>query len=160
MVKRGLRRSCVYEENFALSRILGIDYGDVRTGLALSDALGLTAVGLKTVRAEGRKKLIAEIRNVVEEYGVTEIVVGDPVNMNGTRGERSEKAQDFAKNLKKELKITVELLDERCTTMSAHVILNETDTCGKKRKAVIDTLSAEIILQNYMDAKKNKALPG
>jgi len=135
-------------------RILGIDYGDVRTGLALSDLLGLTAVGLKTVKAEGRRKLVAEIKSVIEEYNVTSIVLGDPVNMDGSHGERSEKAHDFAEQLRKSTGLPVVLLDERCTTIAAHTILNVTDTRGKKRKDVIDTLSAEIILQNYMDSLK------
>lgn len=137
-------------------RILGVDYGDVRTGLAVSDALGITANGLHTIEATSMKYLGDEIRRIAQEQGAVAIVVGDPVNMNGTRGERSEKAHKFADYLKTLTKLPVYLYDERCTTMSAHVILNETDTRGKKRKKVIDTLSAEIILQNFLDSGAGK----
>jgi len=132
-------------------RILGIDYGDTRTGLALSDELLFLASGIGTVKAYNDTVLISKIKEVVDKYGIEKAVLGNPVNMNGTIGERSLKAQAFAEKMRTELGIDVVMLDERCTTMAAHRILNETDTCGKKRKAAIDTLSAEIILQNYLD---------
>lgn len=132
-------------------RILGIDYGDVRTGLAVSDATGLIACGIGTVEAAGDRALIRHIAEAVEKYGVGLIVLGDPINMNGTHGPRSELANAFAVKLRDATGLKVILEDERCTTMTAHHILNETDTRGKKRKAVVDTLSAQIILQNFMD---------
>lgn len=135
-------------------RILGIDYGDARTGLAVSDATGLLACGIGTVKAEGDRALIKHIAEAVEKYKVGLIVLGDPVNMNGTRGPRSELARAFADKLTRAFGLEVVLEDERCTTQSAHAILNETDTRGKKRKAVVDTLSAQIILQNYMDRNR------
>jgi putative Holliday junction resolvase len=135
-------------------RILCIDYGDVRTGIAVSDTLGLLAVGLGAVRAAGARDLIEYIKKKADEYNVGLIVIGNPINMNGTSGSRSDKVRIFAERLESALGIKVIMYDERCTTMAAHHILNETDTRGKKRKNVIDTLSAQIILQNYMDSHK------
>jgi len=135
-------------------RILCIDYGDVRTGIAVSDSLHILAVGLCTVRASGARNLIELIKAKADEFNAGLIVIGNPVNMNGTAGPRSDKVRLFAEKLEAALHIKVVLYDERCTTMTAHHILNETDTRGKKRKDVIDTLSAQIILQNYMDSHK------
>lgn len=134
------------------SRILCIDYGDVRTGIAVSDSLHILAVGLCTFRATGATNLIELIKAKADEFNAGLIVIGNPVNMNGTSGPRSNKVRAFAEKLEAALNIKVVLFDERCTTMTAHHILNETDTRGKKRKNVIDTLSAQIILQNYMDS--------
>ena len=132
--------------------ILGIDLGDVRTGLAVSDALGLTAVGIGTLKGLNDYELIREIRTVIAQRNVTLIVVGYPVNMNGSVGERAEKVRAFALKLEAETGVKTVLYDERCTTMAAHRIMNYTDTRGKKRKEKVDTLSAQIILQNYMDS--------
>lgn len=137
-----------------MSVIMGIDCGDVRTGLAVSDPTGLLAVGVGTFTAGGKRALVALITEKAREYGVTKFVVGNPINMNGTYGLRSEKARDFAESLEKESGIPTVLFDERCTTMAAHSIMNLTNTRGKKRKDRVDTLSAEIILQNYMDFEK------
>lgn len=135
-------------------RLLGIDYGDVRTGLAVSDPLGILAGGVGTFKASGRKALVALILEQAEKLGVDEFVLGNPINMNGTVGDRSEKAKRLAEELREASGKPVHLFDERCTTMAAHQILNMTDTRGKKRKDVVDTLSAQIILQNYMDSHK------
>lgn len=137
-----------------MERILCVDYGDVRSGLAVSDPLGMIAVGIGTIRAEGDRTLIARIQAEIEKYDIRLIVVGNPVNMDGSRGSRSQKAAAFAGKLSEATGIETELYDERCTTMEAHRIMNETDTRGKKRKAAVDTLSAQIILQNYMDSHK------
>ena len=135
-------------------RLMGIDYGDVRTGLAVSDSLGILACGLGTFKAAGKRALIALIAEKAAENGVDEFVMGNPINMNGTVGDRSEKARRLAEELAVFTGKPVHLFDERCTTMAAHQILNLTDTRGKKRKDVVDTLSAQIILQNYMDSHK------
>lgn len=141
-----------------MGRILGIDYGDVRTGLAVSDETGFLASGIGTVEAGGDAKLIEKIVGTVEQYGdITSVVVGEPVNMDGSRGARSEKAREFARKLGLRTGLPVELYDERRTTLAASVFMNETDTRGKKRKASIDTLSAEIILQNYLDRKRSRS---
>lgn len=136
-------------------RYLGIDYGDVRTGFAVSDPIGFMASGIGTVKAAGRTALLCEIKKYIEEYSICKIVMGYPINMNGTECERAEKVADFARFVEEETGIEVVLFDERCTTMQAHQILNMTDTRGKKRKNVVDTLSAQIILQNYIDKTRN-----
>ncbi len=138
-------------------RILGIDLGDVRTGLAMSDESCFLASGLGTFTAYTPEKALEQIMNAIRTYGVQEIVMGNPINMNGTRGERSQKMEAFAQRLREESGLPVILFDERCTTMQAHTILSFTDTRGKKRKNTVDTLSAEIILQNYLDQRKLRA---
>lgn len=137
-------------------RILGIDLGDVRTGLALSDESCFLASGLGTFTAYNEDKALEQILVAIRTHKVEEIVMGNPVNMNGTRGERSQKVEAFAERLREASGLPVILFDERCTTMQAHTILSFTDTRGKKRKNTVDTLSAEIILQNYLDQRKNK----
>ncbi len=139
---------------------MGIDYGDVRTGIAVSDSLGILACGVGTYKAKGRQELIGIILSLAEERGIDEFVLGNPINMNGTVGERSEKVKRLADELTKQSGKPVHLFDERCTTMAAHQILNMTDTRGKKRKDVVDTLSAQIILQNYMDSHKTEIEKG
>lgn len=136
--------------------LMGIDCGDVRTGIAVNDALGIMALGVGTFKASGRKALIGIVIEQAQKYNVDEFVVGNPINMNGTIGDRSLKAQKFASELEKESGKPVHLFDERCTTMVAHSIMNMTDTRGKKRKENVDTLSAQIILQNYIDSHKNE----
>lgn len=135
---------------------MGVDCGDVRTGLAVSDSLGMMAHGIGTFKANGRRALIAVVSEQAEKHCVDEFVVGNPINMNGTVGDRSLKAQRFADELSKATGKPVHLFDERCTTMVAHSIMNMTDTRGKKRKDTVDTLSAQIILQNYMDSHKSE----
>ena len=137
-------------------RILGIDYGEARTGLAVSDALGLLANGVGNIEERDINRLINKIADKAEEYGAELLVLGNPVNMNGTLGPKSEKVAKLAERLKEKTGLPVVLFDERCTTMAAHKFLNETNTRGKKRKGVVDTLSAQIILQNYMDSTGQK----
>jgi len=138
-----------------IKRILGVDFGEVRTGLAVSDQLGMMAHGIGTVKTGGFKNLIAVIKEKIAEYDINLIVMGDPINMNGTIGEKSANVSALAERMRAELDIEVKLIDERLTTASAHEILNFTDIGGKKRKSVIDTLSAEIILQNYLDSNRS-----
>ena len=137
-------------------RILSVDYGEVRTGLAVTDQLGIMAHGIGTVKTGGFKNLIAVISEKIAEYDINLIVIGNPINMNGTFGEKSETVSMLAERIKSELNVDVVLFDERLTTASAHEILSFTDIKSKKRKAVIDTLSAEIILQNYLDRSDSK----
>ena len=135
-------------------RILGIDLGEARTGVAISDPTGFLAGGIECIKSEDKNFLIGRIIEISKEYGVSLIVVGDPVNMDGSHGEKSKNAAAFAELLSEKSGIKTVLADERCTTMQAHKFLNETNTRGKKRKAAVDTLSAEIILQNYLDKIK------
>ena len=135
-----------------MKRILGIDYGDVRTGIAVSDMLGMMACGVGTFKAESDEALLAIIMEKAKYYDISHFVMGNPINMHGTVGERSERVRAFAALLEKESGLPVELVDERMTTMEAHRYLNVSNTRGKKRKNVVDTLSAEIILQTYLDS--------
>lgn len=135
-------------------RIMGVDFGEARCGTAISDAMGFLASGYKTIKVTGLNNLADEIVQIAKENEVKLIVMGKPINMNGTCGEKCEKVEAFAERLKERTELPVTLFDERCTTMAAQRYLNETNTRGKKRKAVIDTLSAQIILQNYLDSHK------
>ena len=142
--------------NLPQGRVLGIDAGMVRTGVALSDTDGFLASALCTIKATGIRDLAAQIVSKATENKVRLIVIGHPINMNGTLGESSARAHRLKSEIESVSDIPVTLFDERCTTMVAASILNMTDTRGQKRKAVIDNLSAEIILQNYLDSEKRK----
>ena len=135
-------------------KLMGIDYGEARTGVAVSDALGFLASGLGNIEERDINRLINKIAEKAVELGVTKIILGNPVNMNGTLGPKAEKVAKLAERLREKTGLDVVLFDERCTTMAAHSFLNETNTRGKKRKGVVDTLSAQIILQNYMDSHR------
>ncbi|MBQ7822177.1 MAG: Holliday junction resolvase RuvX [Clostridia bacterium] len=136
-------------------KILGVDFGDTRTGLAVSDALGFMASPAGTVYSKYIVETAKKVADAAREHNVKKIVLGMPINMNGTEGPRAERVKEFAELLSGELEgIEIVFFDERCSTMAAHQILNLTDTRGKKRKEVVDTLSAQIILQNYMDSHK------
>ena len=132
-------------------RILGIDYGDARVGFAISDGLGITAQAIGTQHVSGDDKLCRYIQDIVQKEQVGRIVVGFPKNMNGSIGERGEKTKDFVDILRKNVNIDVVLWDERLTTVAAHKYLNEANVRGKKRKGVVDTISAVFILQGYID---------
>lgn len=132
-------------------RLLGVDFGDTRTGLALSDPSGLLASGLDTIRSVGLEKTAEAVARVATEQKVVAAVVGLPRNMDGTEGFRAERCREFATRLSDLASIPVAMLDERLTTVSASRYLNETNTRGAARKSVIDTLSAQIILQNALD---------
>ena len=132
-------------------RIMAIDYGDSRVGIALSDELGITAHGLKTLPNKVYSKLLDSIVTLTKENKVGKIVIGMPKNLNGTLGIRAEVTQEFADDLLKRLPdIPIVFQDERLTTVEAATYLNYTNTRGKSRKAVIDTVAAEIILQTYL----------
>ena len=139
-----------------MSRVLGIDLGDVRTGVALSDPFGKMASGLETITEYSEERLISRLCALITEKQAAEVVMGLPINMDGSKGPRAQKVADFAARLEEACGMKVQLVDERCSTMVAHRFLNETNCRGKKRKQVVDTLSAEIILQDYLD-KKNRA---
>ena len=140
-------------------RLLGVDFGDVRTGLALSDAARFLASGLETIKPGSMTKTAEAVAEAARAHGVVGIIVGLPVNMNGSQGERAEHARMFAAMLDERVgEMPILLLDERMTTMAASRFLNETGTRGKKRKGVIDTLSAEIILQNALDRLRGTLL--
>ena len=136
-------------------RIMGIDYGDSRVGVALSDPLGITAQGLATLPNKVYTKMLDALVSLVNEHGVEKIVLGMPKNLNGTSGDRAEVTETFRADLESRLDaVDIILWDERLTTVQAASILNVTNTRGKDRKNVIDTVAASIILQSYLDYLK------
>ena len=137
-------------------KLLGVDYGEVRTGLARSDALGLYAVGMGNIKSYHMEKTAEEIVRVTREIGAERIVIGKPVNMNGTCGEKVEKVEALAALIREQIDIPIDFYDERLTTMSAHKILSESGVRAKNRKEIVDSLAAELILQGYMDQKRNQ----
>ena len=138
-----------------MDRIIAVDFGDARTGLAVSDMLGMLANGIGYVKSDYMPKTADLVAEKVREYRAAKIVIGLPVNMNGTEGPRAEHAKEFGAMLAERVgDIPIVFFDERCSTMAAHQIMNFTDTRGKKRKEAVDTLSAQIILQNYLDSHR------
>ena len=139
-------------------KLLGVDFGDKRTGLAVSDEGQRMASGICQIQVGGMQKTAEETARIARERSAVGIVVGLPVNMDGSHGPRSAHAEKFARLLAEASGLPVALLDERMTTMAASRYLNETDTRGKRRKNVIDTLSAEIILQNALDKLRQQGV--
>lgn len=137
-------------------KILGVDYGDVRTGLAVSDALGFLASGIGTIRPGGMRNTAIAVAEEAKKQNAVLIVIGLPKNMDGSEGFRAEAVRAFEALLSEYTEIPRTFYDERLSTVEAHNFLNLTDTKGKKRKEVVDTLSAQIILQNYLDASSKK----
>ena len=133
-------------------KILAVDYGDVRTGLAVSDISGFLASGIGTVRPGGMRRTAVCVAEEAKKQGAVEIVVGLPKNMDGSLGFRAEAVMHFIALLREETDLPIVTYDERLTTVVAHTYLSLTDS--KKRKNSVDTLSAQIILQNYLDSKK------
>ena len=135
-------------------KLLSVDFGDVRTGLAISDPSRLLASGIGYISPGGLEKTAEAVAEAAKQNGAVAVVVGLPVNMDGSRGGRAQRCEKFAILLKELSGLPVATFDERMTTMTASRYLNETNTKGKKRKQVIDTLSAQIILQNCLDRLK------
>ncbi|MDU4696742.1 MAG: Holliday junction resolvase RuvX [Paenibacillus sp.] len=137
-------------------KIMGLDYGDRRIGVAVSDSLGWTAQGLETIERRREGSEFERIAELVKLHEVEEIVVGLPKNMNGTIGPRGEICMAFAEELRSRLDLPTHLWDERLTTVSAQRTLLEADVSRKKRKGVVDKMAASLILQNYLDSKSIK----
>ena len=136
--------------------ILSVDYGRVRTGIAVCDKNEIIASPV-TVIKEVRPEVLAEkIAVICKERGAEGIVLGLPKNMDGSEGESARNVRNFAVTLHEKTGLSVELHDERCTTVSAHGYLNMTDTRGKKRKDVVDSVAAVIILEDYISYRRNK----
>lgn len=137
-------------------RILGVDFGDKRTGVALSDELGWTAQGLTTIFHWDKETVAEKVAETAKENKVEKIVLGLPKNMDGTVGFRGEKTKEFKEILETKVEVPVVFWDERLSTVSATRTLNETNVRGKKRKEVIDTVAATYILQGYLDSNYGK----
>lgn len=137
-------------------KIMAVDLGDARTGLAACDRTEFLASPLGVIHERNFEELLKKVAHMSKEYDIGEIVVGHPKNMDGSEGERAQKCELFANRLRAMVEIPVKLWDERCTTVSAHNYLNQTDTRGKKRKEIVDEVAATIILESYMDYRKNQ----
>ena len=136
-------------------KYLGVDYGDVRTGIAECDVSGLLASGIATVKEGGMKNTAIRVAKEAESRACKKIIIGLPKNMDGSEGARVEAVRAFAKILSEITDIPIDFCDERMSTMAAYRFLDGSGTFGKKRKDAIDTLSAELILQNYIDRERN-----
>ena len=138
-------------------RILGIDYGDARTGIAITDALNITVQGLETIHNQGSDRVIlSRLDEILEQYEIDTIVIGKPINMNGTPSERTEITEKFIHKLKcKYNKIKIETIDERLTTVAAHKTMNFLDVNKNKKRNIVDTISAVYILETYLNKIKN-----
>lgn len=138
-------------------RILSIDYGDARTGFAITDELGITAQGLETLHSQGSDRLILKkIDEYLEIYNINTIVIGMPYNMNGTKSERAKITEKFIHKLKcKYNKIKIDYIDERLTTVAAHKTMNFLNINKHKKRNIVDTISAVYILETYLEKQKN-----
>lgn len=130
--------------------IISVDYGDVRTGVAACDKLQLLASPVTVIKQKDPELLSEKIKKICLEKKAEKIVLGLPKNMDGSEGFRAEACKEFAKLLSEKTGLSIDFQDERLTTVSAHNILNATDTRGKKRKAVVDAVSAVLILEDYL----------
>lgn len=137
-------------------KIMSVDYGDSRTGLACCDRTETIAEPLGTINEKNFNICAQKVAAMAKEYEAGMLVVGNPINMNGTAGPRSRICSEFAELLRTLVDIPVEMWDERGTTVSANQVLNKTNRKGKKRKAVVDAVAASIILENYMAWRANQ----
>ena len=134
-------------------RILGLDVGSKRIGLALSDPLGITAQGLETLQRQNKRSDFAQLEQVIREHRVAEIVIGLPLRMTGAEGIQAEKMQGFADQIRRRFRLPVHLWDERLSSAQANRLLRETDMSIKRRGEVVDQMAAVLILQSWMDAR-------
>ena len=137
-------------------RIMAIDYGDAHTGIAISDPTGLLAGYTTVINSRRAETVVQQIAALAEEHGVEELVLGHPVNMDGTLGTRSEKAKAMKAALEAALPLPVTLWDERRTTIDAHQILFNSGKNAKQRKKVVDAVAASLILEGYLTFKKSR----
>ena len=131
-------------------RIMGIDYGDARTGIAISDLLCSIVGSTTVIHSRKQEKTLAEIQRLVKEHEIGKIVMGLPKNMDGTEGPRAELCREFAEQVRQATGLEVALWDERRTTVEAHNILSDHNYHGKKRKNTVDAVAASLILEGYL----------
>ena len=138
-------------------RKLGIDYGDSRVGIAITDALNITVQGLETIHHNGNDKIVLKrLEELLNEYEIDTFVIGIPINMNGTKTIRVEVTEKFIHKLKCRFpKINIETIDERLTTVEAHKTMNFLNVDKKKKRNIVDTISAVYILETYLNKFKN-----
>jgi putative holliday junction resolvase len=154
---RGIRAETASDANAA--RILAIDYGRNRIGLAISDELGLTARPLVTLVRKNRRDDLRRLRDICRRHGVVHILVGHPLHITGAAGEMADEAAQFAARLKKELRIVVELLDERLTTWEAEQTMAEMKASSRRKRAPIDDVAAAILLREYLNRRQSQSRP-
>ena len=136
-------------------RIMSVDFGDARTGLAMCDKTEFLATPIGVVQEKRFEHAIEKVAAAAKENKAEAVIVGLPLNMNGSEGPRAELCREFAEKLRAQIEVPVRMWDERQTTVSAAGYLNGTDTRGKKRKAIIDAVAAVIILESYLEWRKN-----
>jgi putative holliday junction resolvase len=134
-------------------RILGLDVGARRIGVAVSDPLGITAQGLETIQRQNKRRDFEQLQKVISQYDVAQIVVGYPLRMSGAEGTQAEKMQVFAEDLRQRFRVPVHLWDERLSSAQANRLLRETEMSIKRRGQVVDQMAAVLILQSWMEAK-------
>jgi len=144
----------IMKSELALARILALDLGKKRVGLAISDELGLTAQGLENLERTNKRADLKQLARLIEERGVGLILVGDPLHMSGEAGRQSEWVREFAERLERRTGVEVRMWDERLTTVQAARVLRESGMGMEKRAAAVDRLSAVILLQSYLDSLK------
>lgn len=135
-------------------RIMGLDYGTKRIGIAISDGLLITAQGHDSLQRKDLERDLNEIKRIIDEYGVAEIVIGLPLNMNGTPSAKSEEVAGFMDSLSKVTGLPIRTWDERLTSVQADRALLEADMSRRKRRGLSDKVAAQLILQNYLDFRK------
>jgi putative Holliday junction resolvase len=135
-------------------RVLGLDVGSRRIGVAVSDPLGITAQGLETLQRRNKRSDLAALERVIRDYSVREIVVGLPLHMSGAEGTQSDKMQVFAEELRKRFRLPVHLWDERLTSAEANRLLRETELSIEKRAKAVDRMAAVLILQGWMESRR------
>jgi putative Holliday junction resolvase len=137
-------------------RILALDVGSKTIGLAVSDGLGITAQGLETIRRKNKRTDLAALKSVLEQYEISELVVGLPLRMSGEEGTQSAKIREFVAVLQKEFELPVHLVDERLTSVEANRVLRESEMSIKKRAGAVDRLAAVLILQSFLELRKHR----
>jgi putative pre-16S rRNA nuclease len=147
-----------HKKNYAETsrgRILGLDVGSRRIGVAVSDPLGITAQGLDTLQRRNKRYDLAALERIIREYDVRQIVLGLPLRMSGAEGTQSNKMQDFAEELRKRFRLPVHLSDERLTSAEANRLLRATELSIEKRAKAVDRMAAVLILQNWMEGRRH-----
>jgi putative holliday junction resolvase len=137
----------------ATGRILAIDYGSRRMGLAVTDALGITAQGIETLERKNNRADFGRLERTIRQYGIKEIVLGNPLRMSGQEGTQSQKVAEFAEELRKRFQLPVHLWDERLTSAEANRLLRENEVSLKKRTQAVDRMAAVLILQSFMQSR-------
>ncbi|MBI4460100.1 MAG: Holliday junction resolvase RuvX [Acidobacteria bacterium] len=135
-------------------RVLAIDLGSRRMGLAVSDPMRLIAQGLPTYQRQNKRQDLGRLRALVREYEVSLVVIGNPVNMNGSEGPQSAKAREFASELQQYLDVAVQMWDERLTSVEANRVLDESGVDRNKRAEVVDRIAAVLLLENFLDSRR------